>query len=36
MTAEMGEIITIDNFGSKMAELETHGNALFGLVDMGR
>lgn len=38
MTENMGSVITIDNFASKMPSLDASktGNHLYGLVDMGR
>lgn len=38
MTNEMGDVITIDNYMSKMSgfDPDSTGKQLYGLVDMGR
>ena len=36
MALKMGDVITLDNFDSKMSKLDLHSKPLFGLVDMGR
>jgi hypothetical protein len=36
MADQPGNVITIDNFDSRMSRLDQKGNSLFALVDMGR
>jgi hypothetical protein len=36
MEGGIGNVITFDNFGSKMSKFDPSSSALFGLVDMGR
>jgi hypothetical protein len=36
MADKPGNVITVDNFDSKLSRIDPEGNSLFALVDMGR
>jgi hypothetical protein len=36
MVDKPGNVITIDNFNSKISRIDLEGNSLFAIVDMGR